>query len=368
MFILALPRADTQGSVCLPLIIMGQAINEPRSEDVDAEIPGANVADLLRLAQLWKVPAAVLLAGTGLTEEALREPASRVSLEVAAQIVERAQAATGEPALALHMGMQMRLSSHGFLGFAAGAAGTLRQALAIAERFAATRTSAIGLTSHLEGSKVSVVIEERVPLGRMREFTMLTLIVGIWQIAQALTGRRLLGTAECAFAPPPYLARLGASTAEMIRFGQPAHRLVFDAAILDIPLRSPDPVALELARDQCERELRALVDAGFVGRVRHAIDGGDGLRMLPAVARTLHVSTRTLKRKLAAHGTTFTALVDDLRRQRALLLIEDAGLTLAEVAARLGYSEPPNFTRAFRRWTGVTPAAYRARTRTPRRG
>ncbi len=342
--------------MCLPLIIMGQ----PRDE-VDASIPGANVADLLRLASLWKVPADELLRGTGLTEAGLREPATRVSLGTCATIVERAQALTGEPALALHMGMQMRLSSHGFLGFAAGASATLREALALAERFASTRTSAIGLSSYVEGRVVSLVLEERAPLGRMREFVVLTLMVGVWQIAQALTGKRLLGTAECAFPAPPYLARLGASTAEMIRFGQPVNRLVFDVGVLDTPLRSPDPVALALAREQCERELRAMVDAGFVGRVRQAIDAPGGLRALPEVARALHVSTRTLKRKLAGHGTTFSALVDDLRRQRALLLIDDASLSLAEVGARLGYTEAPNFTRAFRRWTGATPAAYRAR-------
>jgi AraC-like DNA-binding protein len=332
---------------------MGQAI--------EADIPGANVADLLRLVTLWKVPVEKVLAGTGLTEAALREPGSRVSLDVCADIVERAQALTGEPALPLHMGMQMRLSSHGFLGFAAGASATLREALALAERFAATRTSALGITSHIHGRVVSVVFEERVPLGRLREFAVLTLMVGIWQIAQALTGKQLIGLAECAFPAPGYLPRLGASTSEMIRFDQPAHRLVFDVSILDVPLRSPDPVALALAREQCERELRALVDSGFVARVRGAIDGPDGLRALPEVARSLHVSTRTLKRKLAGHGTTFTALVDDLRRQRALLLIDDASLSLAEVATKLGYSEPPNFTRAFRRWTGASPAEYRAR-------
>jgi len=85
---------------------------------------------------------------------------------------------------------------------------------------------------------------------------------------------------------------------------------------------------------------------------------------LPAVgelARELHMSERTLKRKLAEHGTTYSAIRDDLRRQRALLLLDNRELSIGEIAGRLGYSELPNFTRAFRKWTGMTPASYRSR-------
>jgi len=80
---------------------------------------------------------------------------------------------------------------------------------------------------------------------------------------------------------------------------------------------------------------------------------------LPAIAKELRLSTRTLKRKLADRGTTFSAIVDDVRRQRALLLLDDRALSIGEIAARLGYTELANFTRAFRRWTGTTPAAHR---------
>jgi AraC-like DNA-binding protein len=80
-----------------------------------------------------------------------------------------------------------------------------------------------------------------------------------------------------------------------------------------------------------------------------------------AIARELHVSPRTLKRKLADHGTSFSAIRDDVRLQRALLLLDDRTLSVGEIATRLGYSELPNFTRAFRKWTGRTPVSYRAR-------
>jgi AraC-like DNA-binding protein len=329
---------------------------------VEPHLPGVYLLEVVELAGRWKVGAGELLAGLPLSMAELRDPAFRVPIRLCAEVVERAHRLTREPALALYMGTQMRLSSHGFLGFAAMTAGTLGEAIELAVRFSSTRTTAIGLALHVEGETASIVIEERAPLGALREFAVLSLVVGLWNIGQGLTGRPPEGIAECSFPAPDYAA--GMPLAGMVRFGRPANRLIFASALLATPLETADPVALQLARAQCERELAALVDAGLVGRVRAALAAeGPGFPTLGEVARRLHMSTRTLKRKLADQGTTFTALLDDLRRQRALLLLENRDLTIADVAGRLGYTEVPNFTRAFRKWTGTTPAAYRARAR-----
>lgn len=326
-----------------------------------SDLPAAYALEVVELAGRLGVPDDALLRGV-VSRATLHDPAARVSLDQCAELVTRAHALTGEPALALYMGMQMRLSSHGFLGFAAMTAGTVREAIDLAVRFAATRTTALALSFHVEGETASLVIEERATLGTLREFAVIALIVEVWQAGNALTGKPLGGAAECAFPAPAYIAKVPMLQG-LVRFAMPSNRLVFSASFLDLPLRTADPVAMQLAREQCERQLAALVDAGFPGRVRAAIvgDGKAGFRALPDVARRLHVSTRTLKRRLAAAGTTFSALLDDERRQRALLLLEDRALSIGEIAARLGYTELPNFTRAFKRWTGATPVAFRER-------
>lgn len=331
-----------------------------------AALPGAYVYELVSLCSRWGVGAEALLEGTGLTLETLKAPGTRLPLPACAALIERARHLTHEPALAFAMGLHMRLSWHGFLGFAAMTASTVREALELAEQFSLTRTSAFGLSTYVEGGTASLVLEERVPLGPLQEFAVIMLLVGIGQIARDVTGQALTGVAECAFPEPPYAAELfsrGGSARGMMRFGQPAHRLVFDAAILDLKLVAADPAAMELARAQCERELAAQTEGGsFVGKVRAAIArGGGGFRSLDEVARRLHVSTRTLKRRLAARGSSFSEVLDEVRRQRALLLLADRRLALGDVADRLGYSDVANFTRAFRRWTGQTPAAYRDR-------
>jgi AraC-like DNA-binding protein len=86
---------------------------------------------------------------------------------------------------------------------------------------------------------------------------------------------------------------------------------------------------------------------------------GGGFRSLDEVAARLKLPSRTLKRKLAAAGTGFLTLLDEARLDRAARLLQADARTVDEIAITLGYSDTANFTRAFRRWTGTTPAAYR---------
>jgi AraC-like DNA-binding protein len=76
------------------------------------------------------------------------------------------------------------------------------------------------------------------------------------------------------------------------------------------------------------------------------------------IAQRCGVAERTLRRRLAEAGTSYRELVDDIRRDRALLLL-DHGLSITELAQQLGFSDATAFARAFRRWTGETPEAYR---------
>ena len=210
-------------------------------------------------------------------------------------------------------------------------AATVREALEVAEHFSLTRTSAFGLSSYVEGDTAALVLEERAELGELREFAVITLLVGIGQIARDATGSELRGVAECAFPAPDYavrvLGRAGRPRASMV-FDRPSHRLVFPASILDLPIVTADPVATQLARAQCDRELAALTEGGgFVGRVRALVARRDeGTRSLEEVAHRLHLSARTLKRRLAEQGTSFSAVLEGVRHQRALLLLENRQL------------------------------------------
>jgi AraC-like DNA-binding protein len=330
-----------------------------------AEQPTIAAAHALHLADLvtrWGVTAEDLFAGTGLSVEGISDPRARLSIAALEQLAVRAAALTGEPGLGFCLGLQVPVSSYGFVGFAAMASPTLGDAIDVAVRFTPTRTSAFALRAQTDGGVASVVLEELSPLGAARELVVFSMLVGLHRAAESLTGKRTEGSADFALPEPAYAGRFQHLIHGGMRFGQPVHQLVFDAASLSLPVVMADPVALRLARDQCQRELDALGGGSAAARVRARMNepGREvGTVSLDDTARALGLSARTLKRRLAGEGTDFTTLLDEQRRQRALLLLRSADLSVEEVARRVGYSDVANFTRAFRRWAGTTPTAYR---------
>ena len=101
-------------------------------------------------------------------------------------------------------------------------------------------------------------------------------------------------------------------------------------------------------------------------RVRAAIATSldDGEAALEQVATKVGTSARSLQRVLHDHGVSFKELVDEMRRDRALTLLRDSELSINEVAAKVGFTDPTAFFRAFRRWTGTTPGAVRSSVKT----
>ncbi len=335
------------------------AAGGPPSEPLT--IPGAYALQLVELVSRWSVRPDDLFAGTGLTLDTLGEPSTRITIPQAAVVLRRASELTGEPNLAAFLGKQMRLSWHGFLGFAALSAGNVREAIALGERFAAIRTPAMRLRLYESGQTASLVLEARFEDEEVRRFVLLLLVVGLTEIAQTITGAPVQGSADIDFPEPAGFTFRRAEG--IVRWGQPSTRLIFPASFLEAPLVMADPVATRLAREQCERELSALGNVGGTeARVRAELAGRASNGQPPTVediAKRLSLSTRTLKRQLAAVGTTFSDILDDWRKDRAVLLLEAKGRSLDAIAEELGYSDVANFTRAFKRWTGKTPAGFR---------
>jgi AraC-like DNA-binding protein len=322
-------------------------------------LPATQVLSLIELLKRWNIRASELLAPFGLEESALEQANMRVSTEMMCEMLERARSLTGEPGLGFYLGLQKRVSFYGFVGYAAMSAATLREALELSVRFAPLVTTALSLRLQQHGDIAGLTIETHDDMGSARDIATLSLLIGLRQIGSALTGRALTGRADFAMPEPSYYSRF-AHIVPDARFDQPTTQLVFAAADLDLPLVAPDPAALRVLQKQCEEALLALgFDCTLEQRVRRMLPQTDGFRSLEEVAVALAISPRTLKRKLANRGTTFSELLDRERCERALLMLGAAHYSIDDIAQRLGYSTPPNFVRAFRRWMGTTPAAYR---------
>ncbi|HLK40422.1 MAG TPA: AraC family transcriptional regulator [Polyangiaceae bacterium] len=332
-------------------------------------VPAILVENLLEVVKQWNVSADALLSTVGLHVGMLEDPWARLPVARMCTLLERARAMTGEPALGYHLGLHTRATLYGFLGFAALSASTLRDALELAVAYAPTFSTTLRLDLHVDGRTASIGIEERVDLGSARDIVLISMAVGLREIGKVLTGTELVGWADFAFPEPGYRSPLP-GLMQYAHFGQPTNRVYFDAGVLDLPIVMADPGGLKLAREQCERELREIgADVTFVARARRALVTEDGMFLsLEEVAERLALSARTLRRRLAAHGTTFSDLVDAERRDRALHLFRTSRLSTEAVAQRLAYSKASTLVRAFRRWTGTTPAGYRRSLRGSRDG
>jgi AraC-like DNA-binding protein len=331
-----------------------------RAETVPT-LPSAHALPLAELVERWGIPAEQLLGELGLSRARLSDPATRLSVAEFGRLVQRARLLTSEPALGFYLGLKMRISVHGYVGFAAMTAANLRQAIELACQFAPTRSSALSLRLEEHGAEAALVVDETCDLGEARDAIVIAFLVGLWKIGNTITGQELPGSIDFAFAEPDYFARFASLLGGRARFSRPANRLTFDAASLDLPLLQADPAALRLARDQCERELEELGRrGGLLAQVEALVLRREGgYRTLDELAAEMHTSPRTLKRRLHASGTSYSELLDRTRRVTAERLLT-SDLRIEQIAAALGYSDAANFTRAFRRWTGRAPGASRS--------
>lgn len=146
-----------------------------------------------------------------------------------------------------------------------------------------------------------------------------------------------------------------------VQFGRQTTRLCFDAAYLDVPVRRrKSELKAFLGRAPEDWIFVSFAEQMVCHRVWRCI--ADCLPTPPtidAVAGQLHYSVRTLCRRLEAEGTTFQAIKDEVRRDIAIQRLTQSADAIAEIAYDVGFDDPTAFHRAFRHWTGSTPAAYR---------
>jgi AraC-like DNA-binding protein len=144
-------------------------------------------------------------------------------------------------------------------------------------------------------------------------------------------------------------------------FGERSDAVVFDRAATSLPLHTAQAEVagyLDALAKAARADLPRHDAGGAVSQVvRETLDRGDP--GLPAVARRLGVGVRTLQRRLLAEGLTYHGVVDRVRHEVAVDLVSRTETPLATVGERVGYAEAKAFRRAFRRWTGLSPAELR---------
>jgi AraC-like DNA-binding protein len=290
------------------------------------------------------------------------DPDERVHVSAVNSLLEAALAITGDELLGLRASARMAAGDVGAFDFIMSSAETLRAALESASRFLRLLNDAAVWRLEIEGERAHLRFDCSVVLAPAAEDFGLA---GLIRNQAPNWPQGMLAEVDVWFTHgqprelAPYVEILGV---ERLHFNAPITGFGFPARYLDMPLRSRDPRLHDVLRRYAEVTLASLPQAESVTqKVRRFVveQLASGNFSLEHAARRLHVSARTLGRRLADEGTTFKELVDEMRKMVALRMVAGHDVGLSEVALLAGFTETPSFYRAFRRWTGMTPSQYR---------
>jgi AraC-like DNA-binding protein len=208
-----------------------------------------------------------------------------------------------------------------------------------------------------------LAVEQRVPLADAERAPLLEmLLLSLQALVESVLGRPLREAAfDFAYPAPPYAARYRHFFHAPVRFGRPETGAALPVAWLDLLCPMADPAMYRASLETLETQARRLEGEDFLlARLEQILAAaGDAGLPLAEAARRVRLSRRTLNRRLAELGTSYRAELDAHLRGRAEALLRDPGLSVGEVAWRLGYEDPSNFGRACRRWFGAGPARRR---------
>ncbi|WP_159924988.1 MULTISPECIES: AraC family transcriptional regulator [Nocardia] len=345
-----------------------ERVQDPDIRDWNFPRGVASVALMVGYAAEHGVPAAPMLRGTALTEQQLRDPDAQIDADTELAVVRNlVRELAGRPALGVEIGRRYRITTFGIFGFACVSSPTLGEAISFALRYLdLSFTFCLPVAEWGDSEFVAVVHDESVPTD-VRQFLVERDVTAMHRVMSDLLGTPLpLTRAEFRFPAPAHADRIMDVTVVAPRFGMPRNLFAIEPMLLEQPLPQANEHTWAMCLAQC-RDLvhRRRARTGIAAEVRERLvprGGADGFAAPPgidAVANDLNMSTRTLRRHLDAAGTSYRALLDEVRRALAEEMLTATPLSVSDVAIRLGYAEASTFIFAFKRWTGNTPAAYR---------
>lgn len=327
------------------------------------------------LVQRWRHASATLLEDTGLEATSLVH-LGHITVAQQLRVLRNTAALTRHPDWALDFGRQLNINSHGPLGFASMSAPTLGEGIDTLAGFARCRAPYVHFSSGEEGGLYSLRIDTS-------PYPLADLEVPMIEILQQIVLsylRAVLGEhnrdARLFFTWPArgYASRYRAAYGDICEFSAPFNGLAVPANLRALPCPLHDEKIYRSSLSRCREALGAVLTEGdVVARAAHWLAAHfeqiatqrkmTSQPQLAQLADTWGVTPRTVIRQLAEHGVRFSDLRAAQQLEMARRMLDDAGYTVSEIGYLLGYGDPANFGRAFKRLTGQSPSDYRRRTR-----
>lgn len=311
------------------------------------------------------VPPPDLLCAAALDPARLVDPDAYLQRSEEMRLWDAAVRLTGDQDFGLHLAewvTRFPFDHFDVLAFAVRSSPTLGEHFRLAARYVRLIHEGIYLSVEEEGDAARLVHghspEQIGPRHPVEGMLALTLLHGRLAVGEELVPRMVC----FAHARPDRVSEQERVFRAPLRYGCPRNELVLDRALLDRPQRHAEPRLLAILDRQLGALLSELPEIGrFQDMVKRRMmdELPEREPVIAAIAVKLHMSARSLQRRLESEGTSFTEVLSELRHERALHYLKDPRISIGEVAFLLGFLDVTAFHRAFKRWTGITPAEHR---------
>ena len=310
-----------------------------------------------------------MLKNAKLTKRQIDEPSARLSARSQINFLQLAATAIGDEYLGIRLAQSFDLRELGLLYYVQASSDVLGDALQRAARYSTIINESVQL-EYRAGKNVSIAFKY---LGVSRhtdqqqiEFFVTTLL----RICRQLSGRRVLPIRiQLVHRRKSFPAEFQRLAGCKIEFGKPVDEITFPKSIEHTPLLGADPYLNLMLIKFCDQVVssRATKSGAWRSKLENVVAPllPHGKANLAATAESLGVSRRTLARRLSSEGLTFTRVLEKLRSDLAKQYLKENDLSVSTIAWLLGYREISAFTRAFKRWTGMTPRRMRPSSSAP---
>jgi AraC-like DNA-binding protein len=318
------------------------------------------VKAICRAADAAGCDSAALLEQAGINLRALDSPTARCPLNHSLNLWRIAVAATGDPAFGIKVASHVRPTTFHALSYGISASSTLREAFERAQRYRHLGTDAVEYRFQQVGSEYHMIVD---PVADLPDETIDAIVGSFLRMCRSLAGREYSPLRiEFRRPRPAKIDDFQSVLRTPLIFDAPETRMVFDRDSIERPLDGGNP---ELARHNDAIALQYLsqlerdnIQARVCEVLTHRLAQGEPSQ--EQVAEMLNMSSRTLQRKLGDAGITYKEVLNETRHTLALAYLSAPRHTVSDVTFLLGFSAGSCFTRAFRRWTGQSPSAWRS--------
>lgn len=314
-----------------------------------------------------------LLAGTGLEETLLSDPHFRCGFQPLRRLLLNVLELTGDPGLGLKLGLQFQPSYIGIPAYTGMNAARFKDGLEVLAtyfflNFPAVEFSLVEEDTGLQAEEAAIRLRARFPFEDIECFAFSSAIVAINGLFKSMLQQDQVAIhAAMVVAAPDGWDAIETDIGFPIRFGAAENEIIFPKALLNQPLPGADPINHARLLELCEQLAAEMAfEVTPVTQVIAVLEGAEALTLpLSEVASNLGYSERGLRRQLDRSGTSYRQLVDQVREARARALLSSSTQPIKSIAGALGFESSSNFARSFKRWTGLTPKAFRDQSQHP---